>query len=41
MSDRVGIMSHGRMVAIHRPSDLDTDALVRFSAGVQAVEATA
>jgi ABC-type sugar transport system ATPase subunit len=41
MSDRVGIMSHGRMVAIHRPGELDADALVRFSAGVQAVEAAA
>jgi ABC-type sugar transport system ATPase subunit len=41
MSDRVGIMSHGRMVAIHRPGDLDADALVRFSAGVQAVDAAA
>jgi ABC-type sugar transport system ATPase subunit len=41
MSDRVGIMSHGRMVAIHRPGDLDADALVRFSAGVQAVAAAA
>jgi ribose transport system ATP-binding protein len=41
MSDRVGIMSNGRMVAIHRPADLDANALVRFSAGVQAVEAAA
>jgi ABC-type sugar transport system ATPase subunit len=41
MSDRVGIMSQGRMVAIHRPSELDADALVRFSAGVQAVAAAA
>ena len=41
MSDRVGIMSHGRMVAVHRPADLDADALIRFSAGVQAVDAAA
>ncbi len=33
MSDRVGIMSHGRMVGIHRPGDLDATALVRASAG--------
>ena len=41
MSDRVGIMSNGRMVAIHRPGELDANALIRFSAGVQAVEAAA
>jgi ABC-type sugar transport system ATPase subunit len=41
MSDRVGIMSHGRMVAIHRPDELDANALVRFSAGVEAVERAA
>ncbi len=33
MSDRVGIMSHGRMVGIHKPGDLDATALVRASAG--------
>jgi ABC-type sugar transport system ATPase subunit len=41
MSDRVGIMSHGRMVAVYRPDELDAGALVRFSAGVQAVDAAA
>jgi ABC-type sugar transport system ATPase subunit len=41
MSDRVGIMSQGRMVAIHRRGELDAGALVRFSAGVHAVEAAA
>jgi ribose transport system ATP-binding protein len=41
MSDRVGIMSNGRMVAIHRPADLDANAVVRFSAGIHAVDAAA
>jgi ribose transport system ATP-binding protein len=36
MSDRVGIMSHGRLVGIHRPDELDATALVRASAGTQA-----
>ena len=39
MSDRVGIMSHGRLVGIHRPGELDATALVRASAGVHPVEA--
>lgn len=33
MSDRVGVMSHGRMVGIHRPGELDATALVRASTG--------
>jgi ABC-type sugar transport system ATPase subunit len=41
MSDRVGIMSHGRMVAIHRPDELDASMLVRASAGVRALETAA
>ena len=41
MSDRVGIMSHGRMVAIHRPGDLDALSLVRASAGARALESAA
>jgi ribose transport system ATP-binding protein len=39
MSDRVGIMSHGRIAGIYRPEDLDATALVRASAGAQAAEA--
>jgi ABC-type sugar transport system ATPase subunit len=39
MSDRVGIMSHGRLVGIHRPDELDATALVRASAGATAAEA--
>ena len=31
MSDRVGVMSHGRMAGIHHPGDLDATALVRSS----------
>jgi ABC-type sugar transport system ATPase subunit len=41
MSDRVGIMSHGRLVGVHRPGDLDATALVRASAGVARAEAAA
>ncbi len=36
MSDRVGIMSHGRLVGIHRPGELDATALLRSSAGAAA-----
>jgi len=36
MSDRVAIMSHGRLVGILRPQELDTTSLVRASAGVAA-----
>jgi ABC-type sugar transport system ATPase subunit len=39
MSDRVGIMRHGRLVGIHRPGELDATALVRASAGAAAAEA--
>ena len=41
MSDRVGIMSHGRMVAIHRPDELDASMLVRASAGTHALDTAA
>ncbi len=41
MSDRVGIMSHGRLVGIHRPDDLDATSLVRASAGARALETAA
>jgi ABC-type sugar transport system ATPase subunit len=41
MSDRVGIMSHGRLVAIHRPDELDASMLVRASAGARALETAA
>jgi ABC-type sugar transport system ATPase subunit len=34
MSDRVGIMSNGRMVGIQRPGELDATALVRASTSV-------
>ena len=33
MSDRVGIMSHGRLVGVLQPDELDTTSLVRASAG--------
>jgi len=33
MSDRVGVMSHGRLVGVLRPQELDTTSLVRASAG--------
>jgi ABC-type sugar transport system ATPase subunit len=39
MSDRVGVMSHGRLVGIHRPGELDATALVKASAGLAAAEA--
>jgi ABC-type sugar transport system ATPase subunit len=38
MSDRIGIMSHGCLVGIHAPGDLDATALVRASAGAAAAE---
>ncbi len=38
MSDRVGVMSHGRMVGIYRPGDLDATALVRASASATGEE---
>lgn len=38
MSDRVGIMSHGRLVSIHDARDLDVSALVQASAGAPASE---
>ena len=38
MSDRVGVMSHGRLVGIHRPDELDATSLVRASAGAEAAE---
>jgi ABC-type sugar transport system ATPase subunit len=41
MSDRVGIMSQGRMVGIYRPGDLDPTALVRASAGSEVLGAAA
>jgi ribose transport system ATP-binding protein len=41
MSDRVGIMSHGRMIGIHRPDELNATALIRASAGGIAEEAAA
>ncbi len=33
MSDRIGIMSHGRLVGIHHPRELDVTSLVRASTG--------
>jgi ribose transport system ATP-binding protein len=33
MSDRIGIMSHGRLVGIHLPRELDVTSLVRASTG--------
>lgn len=39
MSDRVAIMSHGRLVGIHRPGEIDATALVRASAGAEPAEA--
>jgi ribose transport system ATP-binding protein len=36
MSDRVGIMSHGRLVGVLSPQELDATSLVRASAGVAA-----
>jgi ABC-type sugar transport system ATPase subunit len=41
MSDRVGIMSHGRLVGVHRPDELDATSLVRASAGARALESAA
>ena len=41
MSDRVGIMSHGRLVGIHCPDDLDAISLVRASAGPRTLEPAA
>jgi ABC-type sugar transport system ATPase subunit len=41
MSDRVAIMSHGRMVGIHRPDELDATSLVRASAGTAALKTAA
>jgi ribose transport system ATP-binding protein len=40
ISDRVGIMSHGRLVGILRPQELDTTSLVRASAGAAARKET-
>ena len=40
MTDRVGMMSHGRLVAIHEAGEHDASDLVRASA-VQATEAAA
>jgi ABC-type sugar transport system ATPase subunit len=39
MSDRVGVMSQGRMVGIHHPGDLDASALVRSSTAPERMEA--
>ena len=33
MSDRIGIMSHGRLVGVHLPKELDVTSLVRASTG--------
>jgi ribose transport system ATP-binding protein len=33
MSDRIGIMSHGRLAGVHQPRELDVTALVRASTG--------
>ena len=33
MSDRIGIMSHGRLVGVHPPRELDVTSLVRASTG--------
>lgn len=41
MSDRVGVMSQGRMVGIHRPGELDATALLSTSAGTAAMKARA
>jgi ABC-type sugar transport system ATPase subunit len=38
MSDRIGIMSHGRLTGVHRPAGLDATALLRASAGTKAAE---
>ncbi len=36
MSDRIGIMSHGRLVGVHQPRELDVTSLVRASTGPEA-----
>jgi ABC-type sugar transport system ATPase subunit len=36
MSDRIGVMSHGRLTGVHLPRELDVASLVRASTGASA-----